>query len=251
MVKRIVIIWACAALILVLIGLKVREYKRDFLFEKHILKQLSDLEKKQNEILQQISLQKAGTARPQGDGFAKAQMPDPNKIYSIDLGASPVRGDLKAKVTIVEFSDFQCPYSKMFHPVFLGVTNAYPSGVKFVFKYFPLGFHAQARPAAKVLLAANEQGKYWQMMELLFENANALSDAKFKELAGKLKLDVKRFEKDLKEKDAQWEKLVEADIAAAKKADVMGTPTFYLNGKKTQAKTAEDLKKEINQILKK
>ena len=215
------------------------------------MKQLSDLEKKQDEILKQIELRKVDSVRQQADGFQRPQAPDPNKVYAIDLGVSPVKGDPKAKVTIVEFSDFQCPYSKTFHPVFTGAANAYPNDVKFVFKNFPLGFHPQARPAAKALLAANEQGKYWEMMELLFENAGTLSDAKFKELAGILKLDVNRFEKDLKEKDAQWEKLIEADMAEAKKAEVMGTPTFYLNGKRTQARTAEDLKKEINQILKK
>jgi protein-disulfide isomerase len=251
MIKKIIVIWVCAAVLLVLVGLKIREYKRDFLFQKHILKQLSDLEKKQDEILKQVEFRKVDSVRQQMDGLQKPQAPDPNKVYVIDVGASPVKGDPKAKVTIVEFSDFQCPYSKTFHAVFSGVVNAYPNDVKFVYKNFPLGFHAQARPAAKALLAANEQGQYWPMMELLFENAGMITDAKLKELAGTLKLDVNRFEKDLKEKDAQWEKLIEADIAEGKKAEVMGTPTFYLNGKRTQARTVEDLKKEINQILKK
>ncbi|MCX5680698.1 MAG: thioredoxin domain-containing protein [Candidatus Omnitrophica bacterium] len=250
-IKRIVVIWGCTTLILVLIGLKIREYKRDFLFEKSILRKLSDLEKKQDEILNQLDLRKPDAMRQQPKGFQMPQMPDPNKIYSLDLGASPVKGDLKGKVTLVEFSDFQCPYSKAFHSIFLSAANSYSSGVKFVFKNFPLSFHPQARPAAKALLAAKEQGKYWEMMELLFANADNLSETKFIELAGMLKLDIKRFAKDLKEKDGQWEKLIEADIVSAKKAEVMGTPTFYLNGKRTQARTAEDLKKEINQILKK
>ena len=69
---------------------------------------------------------------------------------------------------------------------------------KFVFKNFPLEFHSQARPAAKALLAAKEQGKYWEMMDLLFANADTLSETKFIELAGILKLDVQRFGKDFK-----------------------------------------------------
>lgn len=251
MVKKIIVIWACAAVLLVLVGLKIREYKRDFIFQKQILKQLSDLEKKQDAILNQIGSYRGDSGRGQMGDFQGPPAPDPNKIYSIATGASPVKGDPKGKVKIVEFSDFQCPYSKTFHSVYLGVVNSYPKGVNFVYKNFPLGFHDQARPAAKALLAAKEQGKYWEMMELLFENAAALNEAKFKELAGTLKLDVNRFEKDLKEKDAQWEKLIEADIAEAKKAEVMGTPTFYINGKRAEARTVEALKKEIDTILKK
>lgn len=251
MLKRIIVIWACAAAILILIGIKVREYKREFLFEKHLLAKLADIEKNQNEILRQLGLQKGGSARPLADIPQRPPMPDPNKIYSISVGQSPVKGEAKAKITIVEFSDIQCPFSKKFHPVFANAVNVYPKDVKFIFKNYPLNFHDQAKPAAKALFAAKEQGKYWEMLDLLFANAESLSDAKYKELAASLKIDTVRFVKDLKEKDTQWEKLIAADMEEGKKAEVMGTPTFYLNGKRTEARTAEELKKEIDQILKK
>lgn len=249
--KRIVVIWACAAAILILIGIKMREYKREFLFERHLLTKLSDIEKKQDEILRQISQQKINAARPAADIPQRPPMPDPNKIYSISVGQSPVKGEASAKITIVEFSDIQCPFSKKFHSIFMNAVAGHSKDVKFIFKNFPLSFHDQAKPAVKALLAAKEQGKYWEMLDLLFANAESLSDAKYKELAASLKLDIARFEKDLKEKDAQWEKIIEADIEEGKKAEVMGTPTFYLNGKRTEARTAEDLKKEIDQLLKK
>ena len=249
MTKKIFIVWACAAFIFVLVGIKMREYKTDFLFKSSLLQKLTMIEQKQDAILGQLGgMRGLGQQRPE----ALPQRPeiDPNKIYTISLGESPFKGDPKAKVTIVEFSDFQCPFSQRFHPAAIDAVNAYASGVKYVLKNFPLGFHQQARPAAKALLAANEQGKYWEMMDLLVKSGKDVSEGKFKELAGQLGIDVNRFETDLKEKDAQWEKLIEADLAAGKEAEVMGTPTFYINGKRTDARTVEELKKEIDQLLK-
>ncbi len=182
----------------------------------------------------------------------KRKMPqaeDLNKEYKIDIGRSPVKGKKDAKVTIVEFSDFQCPFSKRFHVVIADVLNAFPNGVKFVFKNFPLSMHPQARSAAKASLAAGEQGKYWEMVELLFQNNQNLSDDKYKELAGQLGMDVEKFTRDYKEKDAEWEKLIKDDMAVADSVDVRGTPTFYINGKKTMARDLAGFKAQIEEIL--
>ena len=116
-------------------------------------------------------------------------------------------------------------------------------------KNFPLNFHPQARPAAKAAFAALEQGKYYEMADMILENARELNDAKYKEFAEKLGLDVAQFEKDLKEKDAAYEAMIQKDMELGDKVDVRGTPTFYLNNKKTMARSVETFKKEIDEIL--
>jgi protein-disulfide isomerase len=240
-------VWACALFVFLLIGIRIREYKTDYTLKKELLEKIDAIEQKQDAILSQLAGKGLG---PRAGMPSQRPALDPNKVYKIDLGQSPVKGDPNAKVTVVEFSDFQCPFSQRFHPVAIDAVSAYPSGVKYVLKNFPLDFHDQARPAIKALLAANEQGKYWEMMDVLAKNGKEVGEGKFKELAGKIGIDVVRFEKDMKEKDAQWEKVINEDLAAAKQAEVMGTPTFYINGKRTNARTLEEFKKEIDQLLK-
>jgi len=149
----------------------------------------------------------------------------------------------------VEFVDFQCPFCARFHPPLNEVLKAYPKQVNYVVKNFPLAFHPQARPAAKVAFAAGEQGKYWEMVDALLENGSSLSEAKYNELAESLGLNVKKFMADYKNKDEQWEDYIQKDIALASQVNVRGTPTFYLNGKKTNARDVNGFKREIDQIL--
>ncbi|HOX54667.1 MAG: thioredoxin domain-containing protein [Candidatus Omnitrophica bacterium] len=175
---------------------------------------------------------------------------DFSKFYNIDLGRSFVKGNKNAKVTIVEFSDFQCPFSKRFHAVIEDVLKAFPNDVKFVFKNFPLAMHQQARSAAKASLAAGLQGKYWEMVDLLFKNSPDFSEEKYKEWAGQLGLNVEKFMQDYKEKDAEWEKLIKDDMALADSVDVRGTPTFFVNGLKTMARDLASFKGQIDLILK-
>jgi len=123
--------------------------------------------------------------------------------------------------------------------------KAYPNDVKLVIKNFPLPFHPNARPAAKAALAAGEQGKYFEMADALIANQQTLSEAKYLELAKQLGLNVKQFEKDLKEKDAKFEAVIAADMQLVDEVDVRGTPTFFINGKKTMARDVESFKAEI------
>ncbi len=174
---------------------------------------------------------------------------DFNKVYTIDVDHSPVRGNPKAPVTIVEFADFQCPFCQKFHPPVQEVLKAYPKDVSYILKNFPLPFHPQARPAAKAAFAAGEQGKYWEMVDLLLQSGSNLSEEKFQELAKELKLNVNKFMKDYKEKDAQWEELINKDMGLAGQVDVRGTPTFYINGRKTVARDLNAFKTEIEKIL--
>ncbi len=155
------------------------------------------------------------------------------------------------KVEIVEFSDFQCPFCSRFHPVIEQVLAAYPGKVSYVIKHFPLQFHPQAKPAVKAIFAAGEQGKYWEMVDLILKDNRDVSDAKLEEYAKQLNLNMKKFGESFADKDGKFEKLIQTDIELAGKTDVRGTPTFYINGKKTMARDLDSFKREIDAILNK
>lgn len=200
-----------------------------------ILARLNALEENQKKIISTLQPQ-----RPQVDY---------NKVYNLPIGTSYVKGDKNGAVTIVEFSDFQCPYCSKLQPTLNEVLQAYPKGVKLVFKDFPLSFHKQARNAVKAARAAGDQGKYWEMHDLLFENFNKLTDDSYKEFAAKLGLDEKRFMSDFSSN--KYDQLIQQDIELAGTADVGGTPTLFINGKKMQGRSFEDFKAAIDEILKK
>jgi len=176
---------------------------------------------------------------------------DLSKVYDIAVAHSPVKGKKNAPVTIVEFIDFQCPYCARFHPPVVEVLKAYPDKVNYMVKNFPLSFHPEAKPAAKIAFAAGEQGKYWEMVDALLENGRNLNAAKYDELAELLKLNMKKFKADIKSKDSKWEEFIQKDMALASQVNVRGTPTIYINGKKTRARDVSSFKKEIDAILNK
>jgi protein-disulfide isomerase len=185
---------------------------------------------------------------------AQRQMPpqeDLSKVYEIPVGQSPVRGNPKAAVTIVAFDDYQCPFCARFHPPILEVLKAYPDQVNFIIKNFPLSFHPQALPAAKAVLAAGEQGKYFEMADAILMDNRDLSDDRLMEEAKKLGLDVKKFKKDYTERNAEWEKIIQEDMKLATEVDVRGTPTFFLNGRKARARDFNGWKQEIDNLLEK
>jgi protein-disulfide isomerase len=175
---------------------------------------------------------------------------DLNKVYEIAAGDTPVRGPKDAPVTIVVFNDYQCPFSARFHPPVLEVLKMYPKHVRFMIKNFPLPFHPQAAPAAKAVMAAGEQGKYFEMSDALLADNSDLSEERFKKEAEKIGLNIKKFLKDYKEQDARWEQSLQKDKELAEKVNFEGTPTFYLNGRKTNARDIDSWKQEIDQILK-
>ena len=205
----------------------------------------------QNELQQiQNKINSIGS-NPQQQQQQQQQPPseDMNKVYTIDIGASTILGNKNAPVTIVEFSDFQCPFCARFYPAIKDVMGAYPDKVRVIIKNFPLPFHPNARPAAKLAMAANEQGKFQGMMEALLNNGGDVSDGKIKEYAQSLGLDYNKLMADYKNKDAQWEKQIQDDMQSGSSADVRGTPTFYLNGRKTNARDLNSFKSQIDAIL--
>jgi protein-disulfide isomerase len=208
---------------------------------------LGDIARELAQIQNKISTIGANGPQPQ-----QPQQPPPedmNKVYNIPVGISAILGKKDAPVTITEFSDFQCPFCARFYSVIKDVLAAYPDKVRVVIKNFPLPFHPNARPAAKLAMAANEQGKFQGMMESLLANGGDVSDAKIKEYAQNLGLDYNKLMADYKNKDAQWERQIQDDMRLAESVDVRGTPTFYLNGRKTNSRDISSFKSEIDPIL--
>lgn len=189
------------------------------------------------------------------------RMPSPQKpsrpkedyttVYKIPVTDAVMTGPETAPVTIAGFLDLQCPFSKRFQPVIDQVLESYPGQVNYVVKHFPLNFHPQALPAAKAVLAAKRQGKGYQMVEKILENNKALSPEKYLELAKELGLNAEQFQKDLADNDEAWTKLIQADFSLGRDIQVHGTPTYYLNGRKTSARSLEAFQAEIDQILEK
>ncbi len=153
--------------------------------------------------------------------------------YEVPIGSSPVKGPKQAPVTIVEFSDFQCPYCARSVEALKEIDNKYKGKIKFVFKHFPLeNIHPLARSAARASMAAMKQGKFWEYHDTLLNNQSMWSrgdkDAMFEQYAKGLGLSVEQFRKDLAaDKD---DKQINEDMALAKKLNVGSTPTFFING---------------------
>jgi protein-disulfide isomerase len=148
---------------------------------------------------------------------------------NIDISAAPVLGDENAPVTIAVFDDFECPYCAQSVPLFKQVLDIYPGKVKLVFKNFPLSSHRNAQNAAITALAAQRQGKFWEMHDLLFANYNKLNPQKIDELAAEAGLDLDQLKKD--RKDPQLSARIKQDIDEGTAAGVRGTPTVFVNGR--------------------
>jgi protein-disulfide isomerase len=148
----------------------------------------------------------------------------------IPTDGAPVTGPANARITLVEFSDFQCPYCAKAVGRIDAVLKAYPTQVRLIFKQFPLSNHPQASISAAAAVAAHQQGKFWEMHNALFANREKLSRKTILELAANLKLDMKRFTTDLD--SPQIKEVVKRDAADGDKADVDSTPTVFINGQK-------------------
>ena len=216
---------------------------------------LENILKQQTKLEERIATLAAQLGRGAGDmdslkrkNFAAEE--DASKVYDIPLDHSYVKGKADAPVTVVEFIDFQCPYCARFHPILVQAVDSYPNDVRYIIKNFPLSFHPLAKPAAKAVFAAGEQGKYFEMADSLANNQEELTDAKFKELAKGIGIDEEKFSKDYQEKDALWEQYINEDLQAGSNAQVRGTPTFYINGRKMMARDVDGFKNEIEKILK-
>ncbi len=176
--------------------------------------------------------------------------PSPSAPVEIKLNSTDhVLGSSKAKVTIVEFSDFQCPFCGQFHPTLKRVLSEYKDRIRLVYRHFPLdSIHQEARPAANASECAAEQGKFWEYHDKLFENQAKLSASYYPQLATELKLNTGKFNDCLSKK--KYESKIDADYQSGIDAGVRGTPHSLVNGAAVSgAVPYEQLKSIIDQQL--
>jgi len=169
----------------------------------------------------------AGCA-PTAQAPAPAQTVAPPTL-SAELSAGKyVRGDAAAPVTIVEFADYQCPYCAQEEPILQRLLRDYESRIRLVFHDYPVG-HPHSMELAQAARCAGEQGGFWAMHDFLFKRAETVDIGRLAQYASSLGLDGEAL--DACVKSGRYRKSVEADAAAAQKAGVRGTPTFFVNGK--------------------
>lgn len=176
------------------------------------------------------------------------EAPEEPRVQVAAIG--PSRGPADAKVTIVEFSDFECPFCGRGEEAVTQVMEKYAGKVRVVFRHFPLSFHANAPKAAEASMCADEQGKFWEMHKVLFANRTALTVEDLKKHAGSIGLDQAKFDSCL---DTGAKKsLVDADTKAGGEVGVTGTPAFFINGKLLSgAQPFSEFEKIIDAELKK
>jgi protein-disulfide isomerase len=166
------------------------------------------------------------------------------------VGGGPVLGSADAPVTIVEFSDYQCPYCKHAESIVSEVRNRYPDRVRFEFRHFPLeDIHPRARAAAEAATCAETQERFWEYHELVFASAaEDLSDGMLREHAGAAGLDLDAFDACVAERSGRSR--VDRDLDVGREAGVDGTPTFFVNGIAiTGGASADDFAKLIDEEL--
>lgn len=159
-----------------------------------------------------------------------------------------IRGNATSAVTLIEYSDLQCPACAAYFPLVERLVKENGDKFRFVYRNFPLSQHINAIPAAHAAGAAGKQGKFWEMHDMLFTKQTdweSATDAKgiFTEYAKTLGLDMEKFAIDIDSKEVADK--VDADLKSGLKAGVNATPTFYLNGKKINPRDYEEFKKII------
>ncbi|MFP2931574.1 DsbA family protein [Pyxidicoccus sp. 3LG] len=172
----------------------------------------------------------AGAVEARGAAPAARQRPPISPtVYKVPLDGSLAAGAEDALVTLVEFSDYECPFCSRAHDTVKQLQQKYGKKLRVVMKHHPLGNHPRARPAALAALAAGEQGKFWEYHDVLFANARALRDEDLERYAREQGLDVERWKKDLA--DPRLAERIGKDEELAMKVGATGTPAFFVNGR--------------------
>lgn len=168
--------------------------------------------------------------------------PAPPKLLDdpvpVSTAGAPSLGPANAPVTLVEFSDFQCPYCYQAAAQLASILKMYPTQVRLVFREYPLESHSQAALAAAAAIAAHRQGKFWPLHNAMFAHRTDLSRASITKLASATGVDMKRFEADWASKETQA--AIARDIQDGDRAGVEGTPTVFVNGKRYHGSLAPD-----------
>lgn len=173
------------------------------------------------------------------EGFQRAEIRglyrlryDPETEVRLTSKGAPFVGAPMAPVTIYEFADFQCPACKQTAPFLKRLVDEFPGRVRVVFKHFPLSGHPYAMDAAMAAVAASDQGKFWEMHDVLFEHQDALQPENLDKYAMELGLDMAKFRTAMKSDQTRAQ--IEADKAEGMKAGVDGTPSVFVSGRRYQ-----------------
>lgn len=172
-----------------------------------------------------------------------------NKVWDLKIDESPSTGNPKAKLVIVEFTEFQCPYCARIAPMLDSVVRANPDKIRLVYKHFPLGFHKEAPAAGAAVIAAGEQGKFWEYRWALAPHFSNLNDSTFIAVAQQVGLNVERFKKDMV-LDAAKQKIIDRDMQLGMEVGVQGTPNFYINGKRQNNISPDIIDRMLKDIYK-
>jgi len=160
---------------------------------------------------------------------ARGSRPDPDRRYTVNTEGSPSRGPESASVSIVEFSDFQCPFCRRVGPTMEKIEADYGDQVRIVFKNMPLSIHPKAQAAHAAGEAAHRQGKFWEMHDRIFANQSRLEPEIFEGYAQEIGLDMERYRADVASSPVK--ERISADIEEARRLGVTGTPGFFVNGR--------------------
>ena len=175
----------------------------------------------------------------------------PRPIVNVALGEGPIYGPKDAPITIIEYTDFQCPYCAKAHDIVNEVKDKYKGKIKMVLKHYPLPFHKEGKVAANASFCADEQGsKYiWKLNDIMFKNQNKLKSSGLVELAKKIGLDTEKFSSCLKSN--KYMAKVEKDMAEGQKLKLNSVPAIFINGKLINGAQPFDVFAEIiNEELK-
>ena len=169
-------------------------------------------------------------------------------VFAISTNDQPSLGNADAPVTIVAFTDYQCPSCAAMHPMLEQLVKDYGNKVRLVTRDFPLSQHTEAFKAAEAAEAAREQGKYWEYIQVLLRNQSALSVEKLKGYATEISLDRARFDKALD--SGKFTEAVQRDLEDGAKLGINGTPTIFINGRRVSAKGYDELKASVDAAYK-
>jgi len=193
----------------------------------------------------------AGAGAVAADRPGRPTRPSADRDYDVEIGDAPILGDPKAPVTIVEWSDFQCPFCNRVSPTLAQIQKEYGDRVQFVFKHMPLSsIHPQAQAAHAAAEAAHRQGKFWEMHDLIFENQRDLRVETLEGYAQKIGLDMDRYRRDVESREVASR--IDADVKQANELGVTGTPAFFINGRfLSGAQPFVNFKRQIDAALEK
>jgi protein-disulfide isomerase len=213
---------------------------------------LEKIEEQQGAILEKLTAIEQSLSGTRAAARPQRPQEDYSKVYAISYDGTQIKGNPDAPVTLVEWSDFECPYCAGVSAPIQALLKKYPQELRVAYKHFPLSFHRAARPTAIASQAAAEQGCFWSFHDVLFEatSKRQLDASKIDDYAKQAGCDVAKFKSDLDANRDNYGKRVDADYKEGTAADVRGTPALYINGRKVRDRSVAGMSTMIDEAVK-